>query len=84
MPIISIEYRSVINVLFCFKRKSREYILNKFKEGYGDEFPTEATIYRWYNEYRNGRTTVEDSNRSEKLAEIGEELSSKVVEMIIS
>lgn len=81
MPIINVEYRSVIKFL-VLRGKSREDIIYELKQGYGEECPSCPTIYRWYNEYRNGRTTVEDGDRCGRPVEIDENLSSKLIEIV--
>lgn len=81
MTIISIEYRSVIKFL-VLQKKTREEIIYELQQVYGEECPSKSTIYRCYNEYNRGRTTVEDDTRCGRPLEIGEELISKLTEIV--
>lgn len=81
MSLESVQYRSVIRFLFM-KRKTREEILEELNAVYGNESPSFATIKRWYNEFKNGRTSVMDEERSGRPCELSEKITVQLKETI--
>ena len=58
-----IEFRAVIKFL-TLKGQSPSEIETEMKIVYKDDTPSIRTIYRWYNEYKRGRQSLEDDPRS--------------------
>lgn len=83
MPILQIEYRSVIKFLVLRKTQSEDIIM-QLKEAYNDEAPSKATIYRWIAEFKGGRTSVEDEKRDGRPIEIDEKKLDELKEIVIS
>lgn len=77
MSLESVQYRSVIRFLFL-KGKSREEIIAELSAVYGDECPSKATIYRWFNSFRDGRTSVLDEEKPGRPGEIAEGISGRL------
>lgn len=77
MPLETIQYRSVIRFLFL-KGKNREEVLSELKAVYQQECPSTATIYRWFNYFQSGRTSVVDEERSGRPSEIDEKITQKL------
>jgi histone-lysine N-methyltransferase SETMAR len=62
--------------------KNREEIRSELKAAYGDQCPSQATIYRWYNNFQSGRTSVIDNDKPGRPCEISVEITEKLKTMI--
>ena len=67
-----VEYRSVIKFLVLRHEKS-EQILKVLQETYADECPSRTTIYDWISQFKKGRQSVFDDEKSGRPCEIGDE-----------
>lgn len=83
MSLESVQYRSVIRFLFL-KGKSREEIRVELNAVYGEESPSEATIKRWFNDFKRGRTSVIDQQKCGRPSEIDEKITEKLEKIIVS
>jgi histone-lysine N-methyltransferase SETMAR len=81
MSLESVQYRSVIRFLFL-KGKNREEIRSDLSTVYGDQCPSQATIYRWYNDFKSGRTSVVDEDKPGRPSEISEGIAEKLTKII--
>lgn len=78
------QYRSVIRFLFL-KGKSRAEIKVDLDAMYGGASPSLATIKRWFNEFKNGRTSVFDEDRPGRPNEVTTEKNiEKIHDMILA
>ena len=50
---------------FCKKEMSPKEIHDDFIKTIGDEFPSNSTVKKWAAEFRRGRKSVEDYERSD-------------------
>ena len=75
MSLESVQYRSVIRFLYL-KGKSREEIQVELNV-YGEQSPSLATIKRWFNDFKAGRTSVVDMEKSGRPSEINEKITPK-------
>lgn len=66
-----LQYRSVIRFLVLRGIKSSE-IIQQLQEAYHDETPSQGTIYFWIQQFKSGRTSVNDDVRSGRPPEIAE------------
>jgi hypothetical protein len=57
---------------------SRQECIDSLVSTFGNEAPHKATIYRWFNQFHRGRTTLTDKSRESrsKLATVPENISS--------
>lgn len=53
-------------------------------DAYGEEAPSVATVKRWLNEFKRGRTSVLDDERSGRPPEIDEKITQKCQEIVQS
>jgi histone-lysine N-methyltransferase SETMAR len=81
MSLESVQYRSVIRFLYL-KGKSRDEIQVELNAVYGEQSPSLATIKRWFNEFKAGRTSVVDVKKSGRPCEINEKITSRLEEII--
>lgn len=81
MSLESVQYRSVIRFLYL-KGKSRDEIQVELNAVYGEQSPSLATIKRWFNEFKAGRTSVVDVEKSGRPCEINETITSRLEEII--
>lgn len=58
-----LEYRSVIKFL-CKEGCTATEIHLRMTNVYGSECPSYATVTRWFNEFKRGRTEIQDDQRS--------------------
>jgi [histone H3]-lysine36 N-dimethyltransferase SETMAR len=65
----NVEYRSVIKFLLLRHTESSE-ILHQLQEAYGNECPSRATVYNWIRDFKHGRQSVFDAERSGRPCEI--------------
>ena len=77
MPLESVQYRSAIRLLFK-KGKSKDEILLELNAVYEDQCPSRATVYRWYNYFKSGRTSVIDDDKPERPCEISGGITEKL------
>ena len=66
-----VEYRSVIKFLVLRHEKS-EQILKFLQETYEDECPSRTTIYDWISQFKKGRQSVFDEEKSGRPCEVGD------------
>jgi len=76
------EYRSVIKFLIRLG-KTNENIQEQLRQAYGNNCPHKATIYRWINEFKRGRSQVHDSERSGRPVDATTEEMVKRVDNLI-
>lgn len=69
MTIEAVEYRSVIKFLVLRKTPSLR-IIEMLEETYGSESPSKSTVQRWINEFKGGRQSVCDADKSGRPLEI--------------
>lgn len=71
MVLPAVQYRSVIRfmVLRNFDAKT---IIQELNAAYGNDVPSQATIYFWIQQFKHGRTSVEDDERCGRPCEIGD------------
>mgnify|MGYP003461250231 FL=1 len=81
MSLENVQYRSVIRFLLM-KGKSREEIFVELSSVYGEESPSISTVKRWFNYFRDGRTSVFDEEKSGRSLEIGEEIAKKLTKIM--
>jgi len=81
MSLESVQYRSVIRFLYL-KGKSREEIQVELNDVYGEQSPSLATIKRWFNDFKAGRTSVVDMEKSGRPSEINEKITAQLHEII--
>ena len=73
----------VIRFLFL-KGKHREDVLSELSAVYQDECPSRATIYRWFNHFKSGRTSVVDDEKPGRPCEIDEKITEKLQAIVQS
>lgn len=81
MSLEKVQYRSVIRFLFM-KGKTREEIRLDLNAVYGDQCPSDATIYRWYNNFKDGRRTVNDENKPGRHCEIDSKINENLEKIV--
>ncbi|GFS65810.1 mariner transposase [Nephila pilipes] len=78
------QYRSLIRFLLL-DGKTCEEIKAKLDDVYGEPSPTMTTVRYWFNEFKRGRTSVFDDERSGRPADVvTEELIDKVQDMFLT
>ena len=65
----AIQKRDWILVLRNFDSKT---IIRELQAAYNNDVPSQATIYFWIQQFKHGRTSVEDDERCGRPSEIGE------------
>lgn len=66
-----------VNIKFCFKlKKNAQDAHEMLRLVYGEEVMTLKTVYKWYERFKSGNESLEDSER------IGRPLSSKKIENV--
>ncbi|XP_050547198.1 protein GVQW3-like [Daktulosphaira vitifoliae] len=54
-----------VYVKFCFKlRKSSSGTFELLKQAFGDDVLSRTTFFEWFNRFKEGRTSIEDNERS--------------------
>ena len=81
MSLENVQYRSVIRFLLM-KGKSREEIFVELSSVYGEESSSISTVKRWFNHFRDDRTSVFDEEKSGRPREIGEEIAKKLKKIV--
>lgn len=71
------EIRAVIRYLVV-KGKAPVEIYNEVKTVYGDEAMNRTSVYKWCREFKNGRTSVHDDQRSGRPSIVTDELVEKI------
>lgn len=64
-----IEIRAVIKYQYLKGLKPQD-IIDDFKKTLGTSAPSNATVYNWYNEFKRGRTSINDEHRSGRPLEV--------------
>ena len=82
MKLESEHFRSMI--LYDFKYGLNEsQTLERLTQAFGDLAPSCATVFRWFAEFKKGRTSLKDEERSERSTSVvTEENTSAVVALI--
>lgn len=81
MTVESVQYRSVIRYL-VLRGKTREDIYFELHAAYGEEAPSQATIKRWFNEFKSGRVSVQDEDKPGRPCEIGDKIKEKLISIV--
>ena len=81
MSLENVQYRSVIRFLFM-RGKTLQEIVAELNAGYGLESPSLSTVKRWFNEFKRGRTSVFDEEKSGRPSEISENVTEKLQEIV--
>ena len=71
MVLPAVQYRSVIRFLVLRNFDSKT-IIQELQAAYNNDVPSQATIYFWIQQFKHGRTSVEDDERCGRPSEIGE------------
>lgn len=79
----NVEFRSVIKFLLLKQTNSQE-IINQLQDAYKSECPCKATIYNWIREFKSGRTSVFNSEKSGRPVEVGDEKKEILKQIIIT
>ena len=76
-----VEYRSVIRFLLLrhFEPKA---IIVELTAAYGDESPSNATVYNWIRDFKSGRTDVLDRKSTGRPIEIGDQHKEKLQSIV--
>jgi [histone H3]-lysine36 N-dimethyltransferase SETMAR len=77
-----IEYRAVIKFL-TKQGKSSKVIRDEMLLVYGDSCPAESTIRKWSREFRSGRTSLEDEQRSGRPNDVITDETVSIVEKLV-
>lgn len=78
------QYRSVIRFL-VLKGKTRDEIKEELDAVYGDASPSLATVKRWFNDFKRGRTSVFDEPRPGRPNEVTtEENVNKIHDIVLA
>jgi len=81
MSLESVQYRSVIRFLYL-KSKGRDEIQVELNDVYDERSPSLSTIKCWFNEYKAGRMSVVNMEKSGRPCETNEKIMSKLEEII--
>jgi len=76
MSLESVQYRSIIRFLYL-KGKSRDEIQVELNDVYGERSKSLPTKKRYFNEFKAGRTSVVDIEKSKRPCEINEKITSE-------
>ncbi|KAG5323444.1 GVQW3 protein, partial [Pseudoatta argentina] len=71
------EIRSVIRYL-VWKRKTPVEVYNEVKTAYGDKGMNRTSVFKWCREFKNGRTSVYDYQRSGRLSILTDDIVEKI------
>lgn len=78
-----IEIRAVIKYQFIKGLKPQE-IIDDFQKTLGTSAPSKTTVYDWYNEFKRGRTSTNDAERSGRPKEVtSEEMITKIHDIVL-
>ena len=82
MELESEHIRSMI--LYDFKCGLNEsQTLERLTQGFGDLAPSRATVFRWFAEFKGGRTSLKDEERSWRPTSVVTEENISAVEALI-
>jgi len=76
-----VQYRSIVRFLYL-KGKSRDEIQVELNHVYSEQSPSLQTIKRGFIVFKAGRTSLVDMEKSGRLCEINEKITSKLEEII--
>ncbi|XP_047144659.1 protein GVQW3-like [Hydra vulgaris] len=77
------EIRAVIKYQYLKGLKPQE-IINNFNKTLGSSAPSKTTVYDWYNEFKHGRSSTSDAERSGRPKEVStEEMIEKIHDIVI-
>ncbi|KAG5326612.1 SETMR methyltransferase, partial [Pseudoatta argentina] len=71
------EIRSVIRYL-VWKGKTPVEVYNEVKTAYGDKGMNRTSVFKWCREFKNGRTSVHDDQRSERPSILTDDIVEKI------
>ncbi|KAG5315403.1 GVQW3 protein, partial [Pseudoatta argentina] len=71
------EIRSVIRYLI-WKGKTPVEVYNKVQTVYGDKGMNRTSVFKWYREFKNGRTSVHDDQRSGRPSILTDDIVEKI------
>ncbi|KAG5316575.1 SETMR methyltransferase, partial [Pseudoatta argentina] len=71
------EIRSVIRYL-VWKGKTPVEVYNEVKTAYGDKGMNRTSVFKWCREFKNGRTSVHDDQRSGKPSILTDDIVEKI------
>ncbi|GBP09166.1 hypothetical protein EVAR_4039_1 [Eumeta japonica] len=78
------EFRVLIKHYFLHKKKTITETKEKLDKYYGDSAPSISMVKKWFTEFRCGRTSTSDAERSGRPKEvITPEIVDKIHEMIL-
>ena len=72
----NVEYRSVIKFIVMENTHTSEF-KSQPCSSHGDRSPSKATIYRWVGEFKRGRASVFDEDRTVQPVEIVDQILKK-------
>ena len=64
-------------------REKLSRVLSKFRTLFGDQSPSEATIFRWFRQFMSGARTLEDNDRCGRMATTATQEDVPMVESLI-
>ena len=70
MVLPALQYRSVIRFLVLQNFNSKT-IIQELQASYNNNVPSQTTIYFWIQQFKHGKTSVEDDERCGRPSEIG-------------
>ena len=71
-------------ILYDFKCGLNEsQALERFTQAFGDLAPSHATVFRWFAEFKRGRTSLKDEERSGRSTSVVTEENISAVEALI-
>ncbi|KAG5319256.1 GVQW3 protein, partial [Pseudoatta argentina] len=71
------EIRSVIRYL-VWKGKTPVEVYNKVQTAYGDKGMNRTSVFKWCREFKNGRTSVHDDQRSGRPSILTDDIVEKI------
>ncbi|KAG5315365.1 SETMR methyltransferase, partial [Pseudoatta argentina] len=71
------EIRSVIRYL-VWKGKTPVEVYNEVKTAYGDKGMNRTSVFKWCREFKNGRTSVHDDQRSGRPSILTDDIVEKI------
>ena len=77
-----VEYRSVIKFLVMKNLKCQD-VIKELMNVYEDKCPSSATIKYWFREFKSGRLSVFDAERTGRPQEINDTMEEKIKNLII-
>ncbi|KAG5307565.1 MOS1T transposase, partial [Pseudoatta argentina] len=76
------EIRSVIRYL-VWKGKTPVEVYNEVKTAYGDKGMNRTSVFKWCREFKNGRTSVHDDQRSGRPSILTDDIVEKILLLCI-